>query len=153
MILKKAATVAEPWPTLWAHTDKSNIWVSNPMEKLPHQNAAPIVCMGDALHAMTPFSGIDHPQLILTWSTFHDHYIIFTLSLSLPLHYHCIIINLIPDCQQHLCTLFVTYQQVFSLHACIFITAQVFHDALVKYPIMPFSVLFASCFPTVGCLL
>lgn len=57
MILKKTATVAEPWPTLWAHTDKTKIWVSNPMEKLPHQNSAPIICIGDALHAMTPFSG------------------------------------------------------------------------------------------------
>ena len=62
MILKKTATVAEPWPTLWAHTDKTKIWVSNPMEKLPHQNSAPIICIGDALHAMTPFSGIDHPK-------------------------------------------------------------------------------------------
>ena len=88
MILKKAATVAELWPTLWEHTDKSKIWVSNPMEKLPHQNAAPIICIGDALHAMTPFSGIDHPEPVPTRLTFPVHHTIFMLLTSLSLHYH-----------------------------------------------------------------
>ena len=33
------------------------MYVTPLMEKLPHRNKAPVICIGDSLHPMTPFSG------------------------------------------------------------------------------------------------
>ena len=60
------------------------------MEKLPHKNFAPIVCIGDALHAMTPFSGIIDPKALPS-------------QIPVKFKHVCLV------CRHNLCRLFVCY--------------------------------------------
>ncbi|KAK9795220.1 hypothetical protein WJX73_003740 [Symbiochloris irregularis] len=58
VIAEKGKPFAEPWPTLLCKTDLSyGLSASNPSDKLPHRNRAPVVFIGDACHPMNPFSG------------------------------------------------------------------------------------------------
>lgn len=57
LVTSKAAPFGEPFPTLFRNTAMSGLYATPLMEKLPHPNTAPVICIGDCLHPMTPFSG------------------------------------------------------------------------------------------------
>lgn len=58
LVASKGAPYAEPFPTLVKNTPVSGLYAAPLMEKLPHSNKAPVICIGDCLHPMTPFSGM-----------------------------------------------------------------------------------------------
>ena len=57
LVQEKTKAWAEPWPTIWANTVKSELKAYSPIAKPPHPNKAPIIFIGDSWHPMTPFSG------------------------------------------------------------------------------------------------
>ena len=57
LVALKGKPFAEPLPMLFKNTAPSALYATPLMEKLPHSNKAPVICIGDSLHPMTPFSG------------------------------------------------------------------------------------------------